>query len=347
VRDLQRLSPAQMLRLSAAAAPQRAARRLLQAGGPQVGGFQAAKYFTYVFMALAIAVVGMMCVLCGLHCVRRLRMRRELEADDVRPGRPSRGAVPLVSIQLRPGAREPADDLVAIKMFDAVFVRQPNGDTDYAYSPDLPMCVLEPEASPERKLAAARAARRARSLQRYGPDLGDRRAVRRGAGGAHAELAEVVGRHMPGGQTSAARRVRREARRRARAAAAAADSQGSDGAGSDGPPASEVSTVPDTVQPFFADRGRNPAPRIPSMGSGELSAAGAPTASSLRRDRQRSPSRHEHHRSRRSRQRSSSRGGDSDDAGGFTGLPSAGVRANSGHTSSLSRMTSGSSSRPS
>lgn len=135
MRDLQRLSPAQMLRLSAAAAPQRAARRLLQAGGPQVGscsmlpitsrsqahcyrmqlffwslqhqvplhvhskiqlqrllppapmpsgphpsdfamqvgGFQAAKYFTYVFMALAIAVVGMMCVLCGLHCVRRLR----------------------------------------------------------------------------------------------------------------------------------------------------------------------------------------------------------------------------------------------------------------------------------
>lgn len=62
----------------------------------QVGGFQAAKYFTYVFMALAIAVVAFMSVLCGLHCLRRMRMRRELGAGDYRSGRTGRPHMPLV-----------------------------------------------------------------------------------------------------------------------------------------------------------------------------------------------------------------------------------------------------------
>ena len=87
------LSPAEMLRLGAGAEPAAAGRRLLQAGGPAVGGFQAAKYFTYVFMALAIAVVGMMCGMCGLHCVRRMRMQ-QMEADDARP---RTGARPILT----------------------------------------------------------------------------------------------------------------------------------------------------------------------------------------------------------------------------------------------------------
>ena len=42
-----------------------------------------------------IAVWGIMSVLCGLHCLRRVRMRRELGAD-YRSSRTGRAPMPLV-----------------------------------------------------------------------------------------------------------------------------------------------------------------------------------------------------------------------------------------------------------
>lgn len=101
-----------------------------------------------------------------------------------------------------------------------------------------------------------------------------------------------------------------------------------DGAESDAAPPSEASTVPDLVQPYFADRGRSPAPRLPSptrRPSGRPPGGGPFTASGLHSDRQSSPSpsRHEHramslrrscHSSRGGRRGSGSLGGEADAA---------------------------------
>jgi len=50
-------------------------RVLLQGTQPPGGGFRAAKYFTYVFFALGIVVVGFFVSVCVLHC-RRRRIRQ-------------------------------------------------------------------------------------------------------------------------------------------------------------------------------------------------------------------------------------------------------------------------------
>jgi len=53
----------------------RSRRVLLQGTQPPGGGFRAAKYFTYVFFALGIVVVGFFVSVCVLHC-RRRRVRQ-------------------------------------------------------------------------------------------------------------------------------------------------------------------------------------------------------------------------------------------------------------------------------
>lgn len=123
-------------------------RRLL-GSNPPGGGFQAAKYFTYIFFALAIALISMMLVICGLHCSRRMRLRRRLETTEP----PNLH----LTVPSQSGAssrrREQPVELVPIKIFTAVTVCHPDGTQVIAWSTDKPEAILQPESAAARKAA--------------------------------------------------------------------------------------------------------------------------------------------------------------------------------------------------
>lgn len=123
-------------------------RRLL-GSSPPGGGFQAAKYFTYIFFALAIALITMMIIICGLHCSRRMRLSRRLEATEP----PNQN----LTVPSQSGAsarrREQPVELVPIKIFTAVTVCHPDGTQTIAWSTEKPEAILQPESAAARKAA--------------------------------------------------------------------------------------------------------------------------------------------------------------------------------------------------
>ena len=71
-------------------------RALLQGTQPPGGGFRAAKYFTYVFFALGVVVVGFFVSVCVLHCHRRRIRRRAHQQQQAARQQPYSLPAPLV-----------------------------------------------------------------------------------------------------------------------------------------------------------------------------------------------------------------------------------------------------------
>ena len=71
-------------------------RVLLQGTQPPGGGFRAAKYFTYVFFALGVVVVGFFVTVCVLHCHRRRLRQRLHQPQQASRQQPYRIPSPLV-----------------------------------------------------------------------------------------------------------------------------------------------------------------------------------------------------------------------------------------------------------
>lgn len=190
-------------------------RRLLETRAPG-GGFQAAKYFTYIFFALAIALVSMMILLCGLHCTRRMRMRRALTSEATAAPTLTL-TVPLPSSHSIRRQEQPIE-MLPIKVFRAVTICHPDGERAVAWCADRPIDTIQPEQSAERKAAlAARELRRALGSSHHsfqdGRRISGRRHSRRHSGArshsraslsiASLDLADAVSHQLP--HTTAAR----------------------------------------------------------------------------------------------------------------------------------------------
>lgn len=202
-------SPLQLLQYKSTAAPQFLCRRLLETRPPG-GGFQAAKYFTYIFFALAIALITMMVVLCGLYCTRRMRLRRALAEAPAAPT--LHLTVPLPSSQSIRRHEQPIE-MAPIKVFCAVTVYQPDGGRAIAWSNDQPVDIIQPERSAAQKAtSAAREMRRAignssshlrhEERRSSGRRHRRRRSDRQSASSASLDVsslrvADAVSRHLP------------------------------------------------------------------------------------------------------------------------------------------------------